>query len=121
MAKKDKKAYPENAAARKVKKREAIQAVYAGPEFFDSNNQMYMVVYGGPEYFNPDPGKVSIGFAPAPDGSENKEPAEIPADAPPGSFCPYCGAKRINDGRFCSECGQLFPAQKGDRSTNTVI
>jgi hypothetical protein len=34
------------------------------------------------------------------------------------SFCPYCGHKRILEGRFCVACGRAFP---GAACTGTIV
>ena len=74
---------------------------------------MMMAVYAGPQYYNPRPnsniGMFGIPVPAAPPSEKAESP--VPGD---GTRCPFCGAKRIESSKFCTECGAVLPPPKPD-------
>ena len=94
------KAYPEIHAQADPNDKRMMEGVYAGPDYFASQNPAaFQAVYGGPEFFAPqDPAAAQTAYA-----------APLPENAKKRKWCEQCHRTIDADAKFCPECGAPQP------------
>ena len=94
------KAYPEIHAQADPDDKRMMEGVYAGPDYFASQNPAaFQAVYGGPEFFAPqDPAAAQTAYAAPP-----------PENAKKRKWCEQCHRTIDADAKFCPECGAPQP------------
>lgn len=94
------KAYPKIHAQADPDDKRMMEGVYAGPDYFASQNPAaFQAVYGGPEFFAPqDPAAAQTAYA-----------APLPENAKKRRWCEQCHRTIDADAKFCPECGAPQP------------
>ena len=113
------KAYPEIHAQADTNDKRMMEGVYAGPDYFASQNPAaFQAVYGGPEFFAPqNPAMFQMAYAaPVPQNGAYGIAASQKAYAAPPSentkkckWCEQCHRTIDADAKFCPECGAPQP------------
>ncbi len=106
------KAYPEIHAQADPDDKRMMEGVYAGPDYFASQNPAaFQAVYGGPEFFAPqNPAMFQMAYAaPVPQNGAYGIAAPLPENAKKLKWCEQCHRTIDADAKFCPECGAPQP------------